>query len=205
MHRFKLKNRFNKCRSHENWCNYKTQLNYCVSFLRKAKQQYFKNLNLNDVTDNKSFWRTIKPYFNEKGSGSDKIASSVNDSVLTYEKEIANTMNNYFINITKHLNLKPHTASNTRDIEQITSAFNNHVSIKKIRKVFPEINSNNFEFTKVTEQSVKNEVLKLNTKKSSTSGSIPATILKQPVETYLPFLTKAINFAITECKFPDKL
>ena len=114
-------------------------------------------------------------------------------------------MNNYFINITKHLNLKPHTASNTRDIEQITSAFNNHVSIKKIRKVFPEINSNNFEFTKVTEQSVKNEVLKLNTKKSSTSGSIPATILKQPVETYLPFLTKAINLAITECEFPDKL
>ena len=114
-------------------------------------------------------------------------------------------MNNYFINITKHLNLKPHTASNTRDIEQITSAFNNHVSIKKIRKVFPEINSNNFEFTKVTEQSVKNEVLKLNTKKSSTSGSIPATILKQSVETYLPFLTKAINLAITECEFPDKL
>ena len=126
-------------------------------------------------------------------------------SLLTNEKEIANTMKNYFINITKHLNLKPHTASNTMDLEQITSAFNNHVSIKKMREVFPEISSNNFEFTKVTEQSVKNEVLKLNTKKSPTGGSIPATILKQFVETYLPFLTKAINLAITECKFPDKL
>ena len=205
MHRSKLKNLFNKCRTHENWCNYKIQRNYCVSLLRKTKQQYFKNLNLNDVTGNKTFWRTIKPYFNEKGSGSDKIALYGNESVLTNEKEIANTMNNYFINITKHLNLKPHTASNTMDIEQITSAFNNHVSIKKIRQVFPEISSNNFEFTKVTEQSVKNEVLKLNTKKSSTSGSIPATILKQSVETYLPFLTKAINLAITECEFPDKL
>ena len=130
---------------------------------------------------------------------------SKSSSVLTNEKEIANTMINYFINITKHLNLKPHTASNKMDIEQLTSAFNNHVSIKKIREVSPEINSNNFEFTKVTEQSVKNEVLKLNTKKSSTSGSIPATISKQPVETYLPFLTKAINLSITECEFPDKL
>ena len=91
------------------------------------------------------------------------------------------------------------------EIEQITSAFNNHVSIKKVREVFPEISSNNFEFTKVTEQSVKNEVLKLNIKKSSTSGSISATILKQSVETYLPFLTTAINLAITECEFPDKL
>ena len=51
------------------------------------------------------------------------------------------------------------------DIEQITSASNYHVSIKKIREVYPEISSNNFEFTKVTEESVKNEVLKLNTEK----------------------------------------
>ena len=29
--------------------------------------------------------------------------------------------------------------------------------------------------------------------------------MKQSVESYLPFLTKAINLAITECKFPDKL
>ena len=115
MHRSKYKNCFNKCRTHENWCNYKTQRNYCVSLLRKTKQQYFKNLNLNDVTDNKTFWRTIKPYFNEKGSGSDKIALYGNESVLTNEKEIANTMNNYFISITNHLNLKPHTASNTME------------------------------------------------------------------------------------------
>ena len=157
------------------------------------------------MTDNKTFWRTIKPYFNEKGSGSDKIALSGNESVLTSEKEIANTMNNYFINITKHLNLKPHTTSTTMGKEQITSAFNNHVSIKKIREVFSEISSNNFEFTKVTEESVKNEILKSNTKKSSTSGSIPATTLKQSVENYLPSSTKAVKLAATECEFPGKL
>ena len=63
-----------------------TQRNYCVSLLKKAKQQYFQNLNLNDITDNKIFWQTIKPYFNEQGSDSDKIALSGNDSVLTIEK-----------------------------------------------------------------------------------------------------------------------
>ena len=51
------------------------------------------------------------------------------------------------------------------DIEQITSAFNNQVSIKRIREVFPKINLNNFEFTNITEESVKNEVLELNNKK----------------------------------------
>ena len=152
-------------------------------------------MNSNDITDNKTFWQTIKPYFNEKGSGSNKIALPGRESVLTNEKEIANTLNNYFIKITKHLNLKPHTASSTMNIKQITSTFNNHVSVKKIREVFPEISSNNFEFIKVTGESVRNEVLKLNTKKSSATGSIPATILKQSVETYLPFLInlKSLN------------
>ena len=154
-------------------------------------------MNLNEITDNKTFWRTIKPYFDEKGSGSDKITLSGNESVLTSEKEIANTMKNYFINITKHLNLKPHTVSNTMDIEQIASALKQSlVSIMKIREIFREISSNSFKFIRVTEESVKSEALKLNTQTSSTSGSIPATILKQSVETYLPFLTKAINLAI---------
>ena len=103
-------------------------------------------------SSNKTFWLIIEPYLNEKGLGSDKITLSGNESVLTSQqkkKKIENGMNNYFINITKHLNLKPHTGSNTMDIDQINSTFNNHVSIKKIRKVFPEISSNYFEFTKV--------------------------------------------------------
>ena len=133
MQRSKFKTHFNKCHTHKNWCNYRTQRNYFVSLSRKTKQQYFTCLNLNDITDNKIFWRTIKPYFNEKGSRSDTIALSGNEPVLTNEKEIANTMNNYFISITKHFSLKPDTTSNTMDIEQITSAFNNHVSITKIR------------------------------------------------------------------------
>ena len=37
MHRSKFKNRFNKCRTYENWCNYKTQRNYCASLLKKIK------------------------------------------------------------------------------------------------------------------------------------------------------------------------
>ena len=34
----------------------------------------------------------------------------------------SHAIHNYFINITKYLNLKPHTLSNTMDIEQIISA-----------------------------------------------------------------------------------
>ena len=50
------------------------------------------------------------------------------------------------------MHLKLNTAFNTMDIEQITSEFTNHVSIKNIHEVFPKVSSNNFEFTKVTEK-----------------------------------------------------
>ena len=36
MRRSKFKNRFNKCHIYENWCNYKTQRNYCVRLLNET-------------------------------------------------------------------------------------------------------------------------------------------------------------------------
>ena len=141
---------------------------------------------------------------NHKGSGSDKIALPGNESALT--NETANTMNSYFINITKLLNLNPHTTSDTMDIEQITSIFNNHVRIKKIRDASLEISSNNFEFTKVTEESLKNEVLKLNTKTPSKKGLYSSNNFETVCWNLSSFsLSKAINVAITEFEFPAKL
>ena len=32
----------------------------------KKKKEYFENLKLIDITDNKKFWQTIKPYFSFK-------------------------------------------------------------------------------------------------------------------------------------------
>ena len=87
-------------------------------------------------------------------------------------------MNKFFINATKKLNLKPFKNSSGTDINQITSVFKNHVSIKKIQECFPNIETNDFNFRKVSLKEVKSEILNLSIKKSSTKGSTPATILK---------------------------
>ena len=52
---------------------------------------------------------------------------------------------------------------------------------------------------------LKKEGLQLNVKKSSTSSFIPATILRQSIESHLPFLTNSINYTIKNGEFPDKL
>ena len=38
---------------------YKKQRNDCANFIRKAKQTFFGNINTTDVTDNKTFCRTV--------------------------------------------------------------------------------------------------------------------------------------------------
>ena len=52
---------------------------------------------------------------------------------------------------------------------------------------------------------MKKEIENLDIKKSSTYGSIPATILKQCVNAYLPHLTNSINYSIQHSSFPQEL
>ena len=59
--------------------------------------------------DNQTFWKTVEPYFSDKASNSRrKMTLLENDSILTDDKDIAKSMNNFFINITKKSDLKPY-------------------------------------------------------------------------------------------------
>ena len=73
MRRSRLKNIYNKTRSPENWNNYKKQCNFCVDLLKKTKRSYFEQINIKDISDNKKFWKTIKPFFINKGLNSNKL------------------------------------------------------------------------------------------------------------------------------------
>ena len=66
MKRSKLRNTFNKKRSSENWQNYKRQRNICSNILRSTKKAFFEALNINEINDNKKFWKTVKPFFTDK-------------------------------------------------------------------------------------------------------------------------------------------
>ena len=111
MKRSKLRNKFNRNINHENWCNFKFQRNYCVNLSRKTKKQYYEYSSVKNVINNQTFWKTVKPCLCDKGSNSKRITLLESDSILTDDKDIAKAINNFFINITKNLNLKPY---NTR-------------------------------------------------------------------------------------------
>ena len=44
------------------------QRNLCVSLVRKAKLDHYNRLSHKEVSDNKAFWKTVKPLFTVKES-----------------------------------------------------------------------------------------------------------------------------------------
>ena len=123
------------------------------------------------------------------------------NNIISDEEEIAGITNNYFINVTKTLNLKKQHVVGRSGVNE----FENHISIKMIHETYPEILPESFKFQFVSNNEVKKEIENLDAKTSSTYGSIPATILKQCVNAYLPHLTNSINYSIQHSNFPQEL
>ena len=63
MKRSRLRNKLFRDRIDISREEYKKQRNLCVSLLKIAKKDHFPNLNAKSVTDNKTFWKTVKPLF----------------------------------------------------------------------------------------------------------------------------------------------
>ena len=74
-----------------------------------------------------------------------------------------------------------------------------------IHEKYTEILPESFKFQFLSNDEVKKEMENLDTKKSSTYGSIPATTLKQCVNAYLPHLTNSINYSIQHNNIPQEL
>ena len=93
MLRSQLKKKFNNNKSVENSKKYKQQRNYCVKLLRKTKMEYFQNMGVNKVNDNKMFRKTVKPRFSNKCKTANTILTE-GDMIIKNDKFIADTFNN---------------------------------------------------------------------------------------------------------------
>ena len=127
MIRSELKNKYLKSRSETNWNNYKFQRNFCVNLLRKTKKQYFTNLDIKILNDNKKFWSIIKPFLSDKVSSSNKLMLVENDNLVSDSTSVATIMNKHFINITKNLNLKKYPVNSiSHTVPEIIDTLKNH-------------------------------------------------------------------------------
>ena len=206
MKRSRLRNRYNKTPSQENLVAYKKQRNFCVKITRKTKRNYYNNIKINKITDNKSFWNTIKPLFSDKQRVGQQITLIEDDNITSNDKEVANKMNDYFINAIANLNIEdPFTFddSNLKGIENCLQKFQNHPSILKIKEIFKITES--FSFTNVETREIEILIRGLNKKSATVYNDIPAKVIKNNSDIISPIITKIYENAKEVCIFPTLL
>ena len=155
MTRSRLRNKFLKYHSHVNEYNYKKHRNYCTSLFRKEKKKFYDNIDISLITDNKKFWQTVKPLFSEKHFGKKKVILVEGENIISNDREVAETMNDFFSNIVENLDINANQDEHfihdcdSNHISNIISNYKDHPSIIKIRET---INiSERFHFTPVDE------------------------------------------------------
>ena len=105
--------------------SYKKTAPFLCKPFNKNKKEYFENVNVKDINDDKKFWKAIKPFF------SNKLMLTEDNHLISEESVLANTMNQHFTNITKQLNVKK--SPQLKNLEDIINYYHNHISIEKIK------------------------------------------------------------------------
>ena len=193
MSQMRLRNRFLKDVLDTNRVAYNTQRNYCVSFVRKAKRSYYGNLDDKKIVENKTFWKTIKPYFTDKGINHDKITLVENEETVSDNKEISETLNNFFSEVVANLNL-PQYDDPSENVEYIedpvaraVEKHKNHSSIRLIKENYRNTN-NIFHFDKVPAKENEKKLKNLLSSKATQDSDIPTKVIKDRIDIFTPIL-----------------
>ena len=205
MLRTRLKNKYNKNKTAENWDAFRRQRNLCVKMTRKAKRNFYNQIDISAVTDNKRFWKTVKPFISDKSSSKSRITLVEEGKVVSNESDVAETFNNFFVTITDSLgiieneNIILASEDFSDPIDEIVFKFSRHPSIQKIRSL--DVNNGSFSFEKVLIENIKNGISELN----PTFKSIPPKLLKSESEIVSEPLQIIFNNSVEHSSFPDEL
>ena len=140
MKRIQLQHRYFKIRSGENVKLFKRQRNFCSRLYKRERKKYFNNLDLNKITDNRRFWKTVKPVLSVKGVNTPKIYLVDKGKAVTEDKEVAKTLNQYFstavnsLGVTENKSLLTETENLDNPVEIAIKKFENHPSVFSVKE-----------------------------------------------------------------------
>ena len=208
MKRSRLRNNFLRNRTEENKILYDRQRNYCASLLRKSKRRHYENLNIKNVTDNKLFWISVKPLLSDKSRLRDRINISEKGKILKTESETAESLNSFFSNIVKNLNILRYSEFDpvTENIADPTlKAIFKYKDHPRILAIQSNCEKEAFLFSDVNIEDIKKDILKLDKNKASQHSDIPIKIIKENLDIFADFLCTNINSSFKSSSFPSCL
>ena len=153
-------------------CLQKTMKPLRVSFKKNKEKLLWKNLYPDRLSDNKKFWKHVKPFFSDKTPSNNNITLLENNQIVTDNTSCAEILNTYFIESVHNWEMYVNKITILDDpIDNITEKVKDHPSILRIsQKQFPP---NSFSFVCVSEEDVRVTIKRLNSKKAYQLNNIP--------------------------------
>ena len=166
-------------------------------------------MNEKKITDNKTFWKTVKPFLSDKTPSDEKITLIEKDKIIKTDTKTDNVLNTFFSTIISNLNIPEYTVSDSisNDINdpvlKSILKYKDHPSIKAIEKI-SKLN-NLFKFSNAEKREILNEIVNLDALKSCQDTDVPTKIIKENAAIFADFIHPAINASINKNEFPSFL
>ena len=148
----RLRNKFLNTKSDIDRKAYNKQRNLCVSLIRLEKKNFFNNIITRGIIGNKTFWKTVKPFFTDEIQTKSKIIlieknvvsevgqeQIVSEKVISEDQAVVEVFNKFLINIVPNLKIPTDHNYDTDFLvtnDQVAIALNkfrNHPSIIMIK------------------------------------------------------------------------
>ena len=167
---------------------YKRKRNMVTSLLRLSKKMHYNDYFLEHQSNIKKTWEGIRGLLNVNKKGDTSVNKLFHNNIeLNQPEEMANAMNNFFINIGRSVENK---------IPQSNKLFNEYLG---------EPNRYSITLNDCTTAEINEYIDMLNVSKASGPFSVPTNILINNKDVFLHPLTTVINKSITEGVFPNLL
>ena len=174
---------------------------------KSAKMNFYRSLDVSNLTNDKCFWKTFKPLLSSKsGNISQKITLIENESIKSCESQMAEWFNQCFVNITNSLPIEPYMTIPSYvplrvPIIDALRKYENQPSIAMIQKNIRYTQAS--EFKPISCADFVNEINNLHSSKK-TSGTLSVDIIKI-IGICHTQIAEYFNSMLLSCEFPDIL
>ena len=180
------------------WDENRRLRNHVVSLRKKSIAKYFEN---NCAKQDRTFWRTISPFFSDKKfrNGNHTILREGEDTIVD-SNEVAEIFNIYFSSIASEIGFQDQHSTT----EEAILAHDDHPSVIKIRDAYGE-NAHSFNFEMVSHDCISKKLRMINVRKATGYDNIPAKLLRLAQNELTYPITNLVNNSISMSTFPNLL
>ena len=159
------------------------------------------------MTNNKLFWKDIKPLFSGKAEKNECITLVESEEIVRDEKKVCEILKNFFGNAVTKLNIPKTEYSSRKKIEELSVStaikwYEDHPSVIKINSTVSA--EQTFYFEHVTRDEIHREILNLDHTKASQDNDTPTKIIKAYSYIICEVIYNDFNYNLVKNgEFPD--